>query len=157
MKFVRSLSLPEPLLEVLATNLVAEFGHMYPDWDVAAAKRELAEDVGQGLPLHLAAVNGDQVLGSTSIIADDEVSGWDDRGWWLANVFVLPEFRGAGIGRQLIKEAVGIAQVSGAHDLHLVTDTVETWYQTQGWKTVGQGEVHGHVMTVMRLDLTSSN
>lgn len=153
MKPLRSYSLPQNLREVLATHLVAEFGHIYPEWDVAAAVQELAEDKGHGLPLHLAFVEGDEVLGSTSIIADDEVAGWDEEGWWLANVFVLPQFRGSGIGKELIKHAVDIAHQSGATELHLVTDTVENWYLNQGWKTVGIGDVHGHAMTVMHLEI----
>lgn len=155
MKAIRSSSLSDTTLQFLATILVAEFGHLYPAWDLVAATHELSQDPGQGLPLHLAAIQDDRVLGVTSIIPDDEVTGWERKGWWLANVLVLPEYRGRGIGRWLIDRAIDIASESGANELHLVTDTVENWYLKHGWKSIGVGDVHGHAMVVMHLDLTN--
>ena len=61
--------------QVLAEHLVAEFGHIYPEWNLATAIGELSEDSGHGLPLHLAAIDNDQILAVASIIADVEVSG----------------------------------------------------------------------------------
>lgn len=154
MKVVRCSTLSDEALRVLATHLIAEFGHLYPGWDLADATRELSEDPGQGLPLHLAAIEDETILGVASVIPDDEVTGWEGEDWWLANVLVLPEHRGRGIGKELINRAIGVARDSGAHDFHLVTETAEAWYEKQGWKNVGVGDVHGHVMTVMLLELT---
>ena len=153
MKLRRCSSLSPARLEFLASHLVAEFGHLYPGWDESAATNELSQDAARGLPLHLAAIENDRTLGSASIIDDDEVTGWEGDEWWLANVFVLPEYRGRGIGSSLIKHAIEIARQSGARDLHLVTDTVENWYLKQGWERIGIGDVHGHPMVVMRLAL----
>jgi len=157
MELRRCSSLPTATLEFLAAHLVAEFGHLYPAWDESAATNELSQDAAQGLPLHLAAIENHRTLGSASIIPDDEVTGWEGSEWWLANVLVLPEYRGRGIGSWLINRAIEIARESGAQDLHLVTDTVENWYLKQGWETIGIGDVHGHAMIVMRLDLAPSN
>ena len=154
MELRRCSSLPVATLEFLAAHLVAEFGHLYPAWNESAAIDELSQDASPGLPLHLAAIENDRTLGSTSIIPDDEVTGWEGNEWWLANVFVLPEYRGRGIGSSLIKHAIEIARESGTRDLLLVTDTVENWYLKQGWKGIGIGDVHGHAMIVMHLDLT---
>ena len=137
--------------------MVAEFGYLYPAWDLDLAEKELSQDAGKGLPLQLVAIENRRAVGIVSIITDDEVTGWEDKDWWLANVFVVPEFRGKGIGISLITHAVELARESGATDLHLVTDTVESWYLNQGWKSVGIGHVHGHQMIVMRLDLAPSN
>ena len=153
MELRRCSSLPTATLEFLAAHLVAEFGHLYPVWDESAATNELSQDAAEGLPLHLAAIDNHRALGSASIIPDDEVTGWEGNDWWLANVFVLPEYRGRGIGSSLIKRAIEIARESGARDLHLVTDTVENWYLKQGWESLGFGEVHGHEMVVMHLEL----
>ena len=143
-------------MELLASYLVAEFGHLYPNWDLADAVLELSQDPGEGLPLHLGAVENRRVVGIVSIISDDEVTGWEED-WWLANVLVLPEYRGRGIGNRLVDQAVEIARAHGAVSLHLVTNTVENWYLTQGWKTLGPGDVHGHEMVVMHLELSPSN
>ena len=143
-------------MKPLATHLVAEFGRLYPAWDLDLASEELSQDAGEGLPLQLVAIENRRVVGIVSIISDDEVTGWEDKDWWLANVFVVPEFRGRGIGISLINRAVEIARESGSPDLHLVTDTVENWYLNQGWKSIGIGDVHGHQMIVMRLALAPS-
>ena len=133
--------------------MVAEFGHLYPAWDLDLAEKDLSQDAGEGLPLQLVAIENRRIVGSVSIISDDEVTGWEGKDWWLANVFVLPEFRGRGIGISLINRAVEIARESGSPNLHLVTDTVENWYLDQGWESIGIGDVHGHAMIVMRFDL----
>ena len=154
---IRCSSLPDITLQFLATRLVDEFGHLYPAWDVVAAVDELSQDPRQGLPLHIAAIEIGQALGVASIIPDDEVTGWEGRDWWLANVLVLPEHRGRGIGKTLIDRAIEIARESGTDDLHLVTDSAETWYLKHGWESIGIGEVHGHEMVVMRLGLGPNN
>jgi predicted N-acetyltransferase YhbS len=153
MELSRSSSLGIEALHLLAVNLVAEFGHLYPGWDLLTARNELAQDAGQGLPLHIVAVDDGVPRGIASIIADDEVTGWEAESWWLANVMVLPKYRDQGIGSMLVQGAVERARDSGVCNLHLVTDTAESWYRRHGWESVGTGEVHGHRMIVMRLDL----
>jgi predicted N-acetyltransferase YhbS len=153
---IRTSSVPDETLIFLASNLVAEFGHIYPAWDLVAARSELAEDSGHGLPLHLVAIENGQPLGVAAIISDDEVTGWEEKNWWLANVLVFPEHRDRGVGISLVNRAIEIARDSGAHELHLVTDTAESWYAKHGWESVGIGEVHGHQMIVMRLDLRAN-
>lgn len=157
MKLVRSSTLPDSALQFIAKHLVAEFGHIYPHWNVEVAVRELSEDAGQGLPLHMAAIENENVLGIASVISEDEVTGWEGKGWWLANVLVLPEYRNRGIGKKLVNQAVEIARSSRAIDLHLVTDTAQAWYLEQGWASIGTGDVHGHSITIMRLDLVTTN
>jgi N-acetylglutamate synthase-like GNAT family acetyltransferase len=102
------------------------------------------------------AIENGQPLGVAAIISDDEVTGWEEKNWWLANVLVFPEHRDRGVGISLVNRAIEIARDSGAHELHLVTDTAESWYAKHGWESVGIGEVHGHQMIVMRLDLRAN-
>jgi predicted N-acetyltransferase YhbS len=153
MELTRSSALGNETLHLLAGQLIAEFGHLYPGWDLLTARDELALDAGYGLPLHIVAIDDGLPRGIASIIADDEVTGWEGEGWWLANVLVLPQYRDRGIGSALVQGAVERARDSGVCNLHLVTDTAESWYQRCGWESVGTGEVHGHRMIVMRLDL----
>lgn len=117
------------------------------------AVRELLQDEGSGLPLHAVAVDSGVPIAIASVIPDDEVTGWAEKEWWLANVYVMPQYRALGIGTELINYAVGAAEHYGAKDLHLVTDSAEPWYAKHGWATVGIGDVHGHSMAVMRLGL----
>jgi GNAT superfamily N-acetyltransferase len=156
MELARSSSLGNEMLRLLAMHLIAEFGHLYPAWDQVAATTELAQDPGEGLPLHIVAIDDGFLRGIASIIPDDEVTGWEAESWWLANVMVLPEYRNRGVGSTLIQGAVERARERGVHDLHLVTDTAESWYRKHRWESVGTGEVHGHQMIVMRLDLRTN-
>ncbi len=152
-QIVRCSILPIADLAAIAKNLVAGFGHLYPDWSVTDAVRELLQDEGSGLPLHVAALNSGLPIAIASIIPDDEVTGWAGKEWWIANVYVMPRYRALGIATQLINYAVDVAKNYGAKELHLVTDSAEPWYAKHGWTNVGSGDVHGHSMAVMRLDL----
>lgn len=153
MEVARASALPPGVLQFVAIYLAAEFRHLYPEWDSAAAFDELCQDSGDGLPLHILMIENGEVLGVASIISDDEVVGWEDKSWWLANVLVLPEQRNRGIGKRLVASAIDMAKESGAHELHLVTNAAQDWYRWLGWQEVGLGQVHDHQMTVMRLAL----
>jgi len=153
MRVVRASELPDSELMSIANNLVTAFGHLYPGWDTSSAAAELAEDVGSGLPLHLVGIENEQVIGIASIISTDEVTGWKDQGWWLANVLVLAGHRDQGVGHLLVANAIEIAKSSHARELHLVTDTAVDWYLRQGWKEAGLCDVHGHPMSLMQLAL----
>jgi GNAT superfamily N-acetyltransferase len=153
MDLQRTASLDAETVQFLAAQLVAEFGHLYPTWDLAPAINELREDNGAGIPIHVAAIENGPAIGIASIIPDDEVTGWEGKEAWLANVLVLPEFRNRGIGGRLVEGVIEIARESEVRDLHLVTDTEEGWYLGKGWEIVGVGHVHGNQMTVMHLCL----
>jgi GNAT superfamily N-acetyltransferase len=153
MDLIRADCLDNSMLFILAAHLVSEFGHLYPQWDPGTALQELREDSGSGVPIHVVAIENGEPVGVASIIPDDEVVGWEDKNAWLANVLVLPEYRGRGIGKLLIDRAAEFASESGQSDLHLVTDMAEEWYSRQGWEHVGIGNVHGNLLTVMRFSL----
>lgn len=155
MDLERTASLDTETVQFLATQLIFEFGHLYPTWDLASAINELREDNGAGIPIHVAAIENGQAIGIASIIPDDEVTGWEGKEAWLANVLVLQEFRNRGIGGELVEGVIEIARENKVRDLHLVTDTAEQWYLEKGWETVGVGQVHGHQMTVMHFGFVS--
>jgi GNAT superfamily N-acetyltransferase len=48
----------------------------------------------------VALYDGDRLIGFCRVVSDDEVIAW------LADVFVLPEYRGRGLGVELVREAV---------------------------------------------------
>jgi GNAT superfamily N-acetyltransferase len=90
---------------------VAEWSHLYPAWDVPTAEREFAAMTQPGaVPTTFVAFAGpgrtaDDVLGSISIIGDDELAGFEHLTPWLASLYVVPSARSAGIGSVLVDHA----------------------------------------------------
>ena len=144
-------ALPEEALAVLARALVATFGHAYPQWSAEEAQAELGN--AQGLPTSHFAMQNAQVMGCASLLADDEVSGYEGQGPWLGNVWIHEEYRERGVGSALVRSISELAASQGATALYLVTDTATAWYAKQGWTELGSALVHGHAMTVMRMQL----
>jgi GNAT superfamily N-acetyltransferase len=68
---------------------------------------------------------------------------------WLAGLFVLPRYRGTGVGRQLIEATVGTAARIGYDQLYLYT-SIPDFYRVQDWQTHDTLMLHDvlhHVMT----------
>jgi polyamine oxidase len=143
------------LHRLLARWHVAEWGHLYAGWDEERAVAELqAMDVPGRVPLTLCAFDGDQrdvdhLLGSVSLIDDDELPGWERTAPWLASLYVRPKARGLGLGSRLVDEVVAAARRLGVDDVHLFTDGQEDWYLERGWRTVATADAHGHAVAVM--------
>lgn len=145
----------DELRRLLATWHVAEWAHLYPRWDAEAALAEFAAmDRAGRVPTTLCAFDGpgrrpDDLLGSVSLIDDDELPGWEHVGPWLASLYVRPETRGSGLGRRLVDQAVALAGRLGVDTVHLFTDGQEPWYLERGWRTIGRATANGHGVAVM--------
>jgi len=77
---------------------------------------------------------------------------------WLENLWVLPEFIGKGVGKELFLHAVALARQRGYESLQLEADPNATgFYEKMGMKKVGErvSEVEGQprVLPVMELRL----
>jgi GNAT superfamily N-acetyltransferase len=126
---------------------VDEWAHLYPD-DTVQWYLDMyvdADAAADALPFALVAVEGDEVVGTASLIADDELPGAPEPGPWLAAVFVLPGHRGRGVGRALVDEVAGRA----AGSIWLYTENETAWYESMGWTRVRESAVNGHPVTVM--------
>ena len=132
---------------MLASALVAEFGSHYPNWTIDEAIEELA--MTGPLPMSVVALDGTTPLGCASLLVDDEVTGWDGH-MWLGNVVVLEAARNRGVGSALVVAIEQRAAALGIRELHLVTSSAIGWYEQRGWKLIGEADVHGHAMSVMR-------
>src|SRR3990170_1380318 len=101
----------------LAALHVAEFGHLYDGrtWNAEIAERELREMAmpGSGDATWVAfAGDGravDDVLGSVSMVASDDLPGFEHLTPWLASLFVTESARGAGVGGALVDRVLAEA------------------------------------------------
>ena len=128
--------------------LIAEWPHLFPDdteeWYLDEWARGDAN--GTAVPPHcVVAVDGGEIVGTASVLIDDDLPGATEPGPWLAAVYVLPSHRGKGAGRALV-ESVS-ARVKGG--LWLYTEHEEEWYESMGWTRVRESEMNGHRVTVM--------
>lgn len=57
-------------------------------------------------------------------------------GPWLGNLYVVPEYRNAGIGSALVNRALLEARKLGVLELYLWTEKAEHFYQRFGFKSV---------------------
>lgn len=139
----------------LARWHVDEWEHLYQGWDLPTAVAEFAAmDTPGRVPTTYVAFDGDgrsidDVLGSVSLIDDDDLPGWRDVGPWFASLYVVPRARGRGLGRQLTQLAVDRARDLGIDTLHLFTSGQEEFYAALGWRVVARTPAGDATATVM--------
>lgn len=104
------------------------------------------------IPATFVVWHNDRPIGSASIIANDMdvLPEWIP---WLANVYVLPEYRRQGIGALAVERAAAEASHLGYPRLYLYTLDQMHFYQTLGWQNNHVRFYRGYDMTVMTRDL----
>ena len=129
-----------------------EWGSLYPDdsvqWylDLYAA----SDQDERSLPICLAALNEDgAIVGTTSLIENDELPNAPEPGPWVAAVYVDVSGRGAGVGAALIAEILRRSRGLGYNDVYLYTESVPKWYESMGWSFVRTDHSLGVEVTVM--------
>src|SRR5215217_90608 len=91
------------------------------------------------LPLAVIAFSADVPVGAACIRATDLASR-PDLGPWLGSVYVVPEHRRRGIGRQLVARAENEVWSQGIKKLFLFTYDQEQLYASLGWRFVARCE-----------------
>lgn len=130
-----------------------EWADLIVGWDYPTALRELESHTNRdAIPMTMVALDGDDLLGSVSLIVEDLV-GWEHLGPWLASVFVAPAARSRGVGTALVAHATGVARRLRVPRLHLFTEGQTDFYRRLGWQDLAPATSRGHPVTVMCLDL----
>ncbi len=84
------------------------------------------------VPTTLIAIEDTMPVGSVSIKLNDLVER-PDLNPWLASLYVLPDYRGRDIGRQLLQAGEASALAAGVGRLYLFTHTAAGLYEKEGW------------------------
>ena len=112
--------------QTLAAWHVAEWAHLYADWDEARALRELLAEPGDGgLP------------------------GWPALNPWLASLYVAPSARRRGIGAALVQAACRAAEGLACPRLYLFTESAQDYFERAGFRAHASAVTQGHPVTVM--------
>lgn len=128
------------------------WGHFYDpaDWNLVSATAELQDHATRrGRPTTLVAMQGDQAIGSVSLVDEDapEFRGVGDA--WLASLFVLPQARRRGIGAALVRACVALAARERVPRLWLFTPDHAGFYASLGWREQGAATLRGHCVHLM--------
>ena len=107
-----------------------------------------------GIPITFLALDAGAAVGTASILADD-LESRPELTPWLASLYVLPEKRGGGLGRMLVKHAVEAARGFGIGTLYLYTPGREAFYRRLGWESLEATAFRGRAITIMRRHLRS--
>jgi GNAT superfamily N-acetyltransferase len=130
-----------------------EWGHLYADWTLEAAHAELVEHAAhRSLPTTLVLIDGEQLLGSVSLVLEDAPEFSDEGSPWLASLFVIPEARGRGLGTRLVNAAVAVAAHDQIAELFLFTPDQAAFYQRLGWKLITRTSLKGTAVDLMMIE-----
>jgi len=136
----------EPLAELHGR----EWGHLYRDWNAAAALREFRNQRGDGrIPATLLILDDQSLAGSVSLVFDD-LPARPDLNPWLASLFVLPEYRGRGLARRLIARAGELFAANGCARFYLFTESGEPLFSRLGFRPLAAAECNRHPILIMQ-------
>ena len=96
-----------------------------------------------------------ELIGSAAIVKQDMPS-YPELSPWLANVYVKPDFRGLGVGKQLVNHIVEQALRHNIHRLYLYTPDHSDFYLKLGWKILEITHYQNSHVTIMYKDLLAS-
>lgn len=129
-----------------------EWGALYDDWTLDAADAELRDHASRtSLPTTLLLLDGDDLVGSVSLLIEDAPALQDRGSPWLGSLFVVPAARGRGGGRILVDAAVAHAAREGVAVLRLFTLWHEDFYASLGWQAEERTSLHGTPVVIMSI------
>ncbi len=128
----------------------AEWGHLYEDWNAGVALREFLSEPDDGLPVTFVALDGDRVIGSVSVVFGDLPGAPPEWNPWVASLIVDAEWRGGGVGTELIARAVDAAREAGHAEIWCLTEERQSLFARSGFERVEESTANGWAVTVMR-------
>jgi GNAT superfamily N-acetyltransferase len=103
------------------------------------------------LPLTLVALQSEELIGTVSLKFHDlDIRPKLDP--WLGALFVLPNWRGRGVGSMLMHRAVDEAGRLNLPRLFLWTSSAEALYRKLGWRIVERTDYCGKSIVIMQIE-----
>ena len=132
----------EPAIELVSlahqpqwlSDIVHWHQQQWPHESLQQRSGKLEQHLGaEPFPTTLLALEHSRLVGSISVVCYQRLGGLAPS-HWLANAFVIPEFRRRGIGAQLVCAGEAYARQQGLSELYLdATDRV-SFYQKLHWQ-----------------------
>ena len=154
---IESLAGHHYLAPLLGAWHFSEWGQLYPPevWNAEIAKAEF-EGMASSTSADRTwvAFNGESrraqdVLGSVSLMASDDLVGFEHLTPWLASMFVAPAARGHGVASALVDHLLAAACEAGHDTVYLFTSGQADFWSAQGWRMIAHVEAAGNPAIVM--------
>ncbi|MCL5042801.1 MAG: GNAT family N-acetyltransferase [Gammaproteobacteria bacterium] len=140
-------------LDTLAAWHFAEWHSLYPDHSLDDFARDLQDSMGVDfIPGTWALLDGEQLIGSASILHQDMTAN-TDLSPWLANVYIAAKYRGRGLGQYLVLALMKKAAQAGLQNLYLFTEDRASFYHKLGWQVIRQHSYNQAEVRIMTTDL----
>ncbi len=152
MKIVNLSERPE-FVDILAAWHYREWGDLYPAETQEGFKKDLLTCLSpEAVPATFIAINNNVLLGSISILHKDMDI---DELWspWLGNLYVNPDYRQQGIGKQLIHHLLAYCATHEVKQLYLFTPASRSYYENLGWQVIQSLDYQGQKVDIMHLTL----
>ncbi len=154
---IESLAGHHHLARVLGEWHYAEWGHLYPSdvWNADIATKEFQAMASSSSPDRTwVAFDGDtrqalDVLGSLSLVASDDLAGYEHLTPWLASMYVVPSARGRGVASALVDHLLMAARDDGHDEVYLFTSGQDEFWRAQGFRVIAKVDTVGHPAIVM--------
>jgi len=138
------------LIPTLAGWFYEEWRHNSTDLTPAIIEGKLNQRLNRDrVPLVLVTLRDDSPIASASLKIQ-EMETHPQYLHWLGSVYVLPKYRGIGIGSKLVQYSINEAKRLAVHDLYLYTRSHENFYTRLGWKAVERPLYHGRRVVIMK-------
>jgi predicted N-acetyltransferase YhbS len=149
---IENLTLESGLPAMIATMQFANWGRSTGFNSAEEYERFLCDAArSRDLPAVLVARRAGKFLGSVNLLAH-EMTTRPTMSPWLAQLFVIAEERGRGIGAALVRACLARFAQLGFSRVHLYTaaaTTLPAYYTALGWKTIEETEYLGKMRAVM--------
>ena len=148
---IEPISLHRGQVATLAAWHHAQWGYLYSHWthEVCLAELQSHAERERGLPTTLLALDGEELLGSVSLVFEDAPELQEHGSPWLASLYVKPQARGRGVGAQLARAAVARAAAEGVDELFLFTPEHRDFYARLGWRPLARTALKGTAVDLM--------
>ncbi|MBV9458527.1 MAG: GNAT family N-acetyltransferase [Bradyrhizobium sp.] len=152
---IEALTVEQGLPARIAAKQFANWGRSTGFGSVEEYERFLCEAAGsRGLPAVLVAKRSEKFLGSVNLLTH-EMTTRPMLSPWLAQLFVIVEERGRGVGASLVRACLARFAELGFARVYLYTasaTTLPAYYTALGWKTIEETEYLGKMRAVMAFD-----
>jgi N-acetylglutamate synthase-like GNAT family acetyltransferase len=151
LKIINLRNEPENLL-TLASWHQDEWSYLNPGEDLVARISRMQSFLNEDFIRSTFIARDEVLLGSAAIVLQD-MKTEPQLTPWLASVFIRPEARRQGVGRQLVLHVMEQARKEGIDCLYLYTPDQESFYIKLGWSTIDKLKHQGHDVTIMQVKL----
>jgi N-acetylglutamate synthase-like GNAT family acetyltransferase len=141
----------QDVIKTIAEWVFKEWGHLNSGSSLERSTEKLHQRTeSTEIPITLVAFDQDIPIGTASLVVND-METHPQYTPWLANVYVVPEFRKNGVGSALCKAIAAEMKRLRIEKAFLFTPNNEAMYRRLGWQTIERVSYHGEEVVVMSL------